>query len=127
PAADAIAFAAREPVVAAVSETAEIAQAETAEADLEVAEITVTEIEADVAPSFDIADSLTALEESILETPEPADVFASEGELEEIEALTLPTALEAEAPAQAEARKEEATSLDDIDLLSIEEKLALFS
>ena len=127
PAADAIAFAAREPVVAAVSETAEIAQAETAEADLEVAEITVTEIEADIAPSFDIADSLTALEEPILETPEPADVFASEGELEEIEALTLPTALEAEAPAQAEARKEEATSLDDIDLLSIEEKLALFS
>lgn len=127
PAADAIAFAAREPVVAAVSETAEIAQAETAEADLEVAEITVTEIEADGAPSFDIADSLTALEEPILETPEPADVFASEGELEEIEALTLPTALEAEAPAQAEARKEGATSLDDIDLLSIEEKLALFS
>lgn len=127
PAADAIAFAAREPIVAAVSETAEVAQAETAEAGLEVAEITVTKIEADVAPSFDIADSLTALEEPILETPEPADVFASEGELEEIEALTLPTALEAEAPAQAEARKEEATSLDDIDLLSIEEKLALFS
>lgn len=129
PAADAIAFAAREPVVAAVSETAEIAQAETAEADLEVAEITVTEIEADIAPSFDIADSLTALEEPILETPEPADVFASEGEPEEIEALTLPTALEADAPApaQAEARKEGAASLDDIDLLSIEEKLALFS
>ncbi len=124
PAADAIAFAVREPVV---SETAEVAQAEAAEAGLEVAEITVTEIEADVAPSFDIADSLTALEEPILETPEPADVFASEGEPEEIEALTLPTALDAEAPAQAEARKEEATSLDDIDLLSIEEKLALFS
>lgn len=124
PAADAIAFAVREPVV---SETAEVAQAEAAEAGLEVAEITVTEIEADVAPSFDIADSLTAIEEPILETPEPTDVFASEGESEEIEALTLPTALEAEAPAQAEARKEEATSLDDIDLLSIEEKLALFS
>ncbi len=124
PAADAIAFAVREPVV---SETAEVAQAEAAEAGLEVAEITVTEIEADVAPSFDIADSLTALEEPILETPEPADVFASEGEPEEIEALTLPTALDAEAPAQAEARKEGAASLDDIDLLSIEEKLALFS
>jgi hypothetical protein len=123
-AADAIAFAVREPVV---SETAEVAQVEAAEAGLEVAEITVTEIEADVAPSFDIADSLTALEEPILETPEPADVFASEGEPEGIEALTLPTALEAEAPAQAEARKEGAASLDDIDLLSIEEKLALFS
>lgn len=126
PAADAIAFAVREPVV---SETAEVAQAETAEARLEVAEITVTEIEADVAPSFDIADSLTALEEPILETPEPTDVFASEGESEEIEALTLSAALEADAPApaQAEARKEGAASLDDIDLLSIEEKLALFS
>ncbi len=56
-------------------------------------------------------------------------MFASEGELEEIEALTLPAALEADAPApaQAEARKEGAASLDDIDLLSIEEKLALFS
>lgn len=126
PAADAIAFAVREPVV---SETAEVAQAETAEARLEVAEITVTEIEADGAPSFDIADSLTALEEPILETPEPTDVFASEGESEEIEALTLSAALEADAPApaQAEARKEGAASLDDIDLLSIEEKLALFS
>lgn len=126
PAADAIAFAVREPVV---SETAEVAQTEAAEARLEVAEITVTEIEADVAPSFDVADSLTAFEEPILETPEPADVFASEGEPEEIEALTLSAALEADAPAlaQAEARKEEAASLDDIDLLSIEEKLALFS
>ncbi len=126
PAADAIAFAVREPVVL---ETAEVAQTETAEAGLEVAEITVTEIEADGAPSFDVADSLTAFEEPILETPKPADVFASEGEPEEIEALTLSAALQADAPApaQAEARKEGAASLDDIDLLSIEEKLALFS
>lgn len=117
-----IAFAAFEPAVEAAEEAAEPV--------LQIAEIATAEIETDAAASFDIEEPVLALDLALdlaLEEPVPATAEATDGvafgagtPVEGVMAETVPAREDAD-------RKAEPARLDDIDLLSIEEKLALFS
>lgn len=106
---------------------------ETAEAAPQDAAFMTAEVEADAVTSFAIDESVAALEEPMIDTGEPVlDTAESDDVI--AEAMTLPTVLEADAdadePAPARARRTGDAGparLDEIDLLSIEEKLALFS
>ncbi len=106
---------------------------ETAEVVAQVSDIVTAEAEADAVASFDSEEPVAAREEPMSETDELALEMA-EAEDAVAESMVLSTALGAAADADEPApagedrtRNAEPAHLDDIDLLSIEEKLALFS
>ncbi|GJD80241.1 hypothetical protein [Methylobacterium gregans] len=106
---------------------------ETAEAAPQDIEFATAEVEADAALSVAIDVPVATLEEPMIKTDEPA-LGTAESDDAIAEAMILPPVLEAaeDADEPAPARENRAGSaepahLDEIDLLSIEEKLALFS
>lgn len=106
---------------------------ETAEAAPQDAEFVTAEVEADAVSSVVIDEPVAALEEPLIETGEPAlDTAESDDAIAEAVTLSMVLEAETEAGEPAPARENragdaEAAGLDEIDLLSIEEKLALFS